>query len=357
MNADGKPIRGRGSAENPPSRFDRSWHEVEPALLDPEELFDQPSPRTTFEADSSRTIVATNDSPDIPFEASINPYRGCEHGCAYCYARPTHEYLGYSAGLDFETRILVKHDAPVLLRATLEARAWEPKVIAMSGVTDAYQPAERRFRLTRGCLEVLAEFRNPVAIVTKNRLVCRDLDLLRRLADHEAAVVLLSVTTLDPSLARDLEPRTSLPGQRLAAIETLADAGIPVGILVAPVIPGLTDHELPSIVKAGAAAGASFAGHQPLRLPLGVGPLFEAWLDRHAPDRKAKVMGRVRSIHQGRVNGLEFGERMRGSGPFAAILAQMFESARIQAGLPARGPRLSTAAFLRPGIRQLQLFD
>ena len=230
---------------------------------------------------------------------SLNPYRGCEHGCIYCYARPTHEYLGLSAGLDFETKILVKHDAPELLRRELASPRWEPRVLALSGVTDPYQPVERRLRLTRRCLEVMAEFRQAVAIVTKNRLVTRDIDLLAGLARHQAAGVWLSITTLDAELAGQLEPRTSRPEGKLAAIRALADAGIPTGVMIAPVIPGLTEHEMPAILEAAARAGAQFACYVMLRLPMAVSGLFEDWLDRHRPAAKEKILGRIRR-HAGR---------------------------------------------------------
>ncbi|AGA29068.1 PA0069 family radical SAM protein [Singulisphaera acidiphila] len=347
-------IHGRGAADNPPNRFEKSWHEFAPDDGDHDEV---PAPSTQLLKDSSRTIIATNDSPDISFDASINPYRGCEHGCIYCYARPTHEFLGFSAGLDFETKIMVKEDAPELLRRELSSPRWKPKTIALSGVTDAYQPVERRLRLTRRCLEVLAEFRNPVVIITKNRLVTRDLDLLAALAEHRAAAVFLSVTTLDAGLARTLEPRASIPEFRLSAIAKLAAAGVPAGVLVAPVIPGLTDHELPAIVAAAAQAGAQFAGFTPIRLPLGVGPLFEDWLTRHFPDRKEKVLQRIKGLRNGRLNDPQFGSRMRGQGEFAEMIAQMFALACRKAGLVGRSTGLSTEAFRKPGAKQLSLFD
>jgi DNA repair photolyase len=346
-------IRGRGAADNPPNRFVGTRHE-----RDPEAGEDEASaPATQFITDAARTILTTNRSPDVGFEASINPYRGCEHGCAYCYARPTHEYLGFSAGLDFETKILVKEDAPRLLRRELSAPRWMPKPVALSGVTDCYQPAERRLRLTRRCLEVLAEFRNPVVVITKNRLVTRDLDLLGELARHEAAAVYLSITTLDAGLARALEPRTSPPALRLEAIEALTGAGVPAGVLVAPVIPGLTDHELPAIIAAAASAGAQYAGHTPLRLPLGVAELFERWLERHVPARKQRVLGRIRALRGGRLNDARFGSRMQGQGSFADLIAGLYATACRRAGLEGRGPHLSTAAFRRPTGGQLLLFE
>jgi DNA repair photolyase len=267
MPGEPESVRGRGAADNPANRFVPIHYEPDPDAPDE----GRAAPRTQLYRDATRSIIATNDSPDVGFGASINPYCGCEHGCAYCYARPTHEHLGLSAGLDFETKILVKEDAPALLRRELASPRWRPQVIGLSGVTDPYQPAERRLRLTRGCLEGLAEFRNPVVVVTKNHLVTRDADLLAELAAHRAAAVFLSVTTLDGDLARVMEPRASQPAGRLAAVAELARAGVPVGVLVAPVIPGLTDHELPAILAAAARAGARHAGYVLLRLPHGVG--------------------------------------------------------------------------------------
>src|SRR5438270_334319 len=232
----------RGAGSNPPNRFEKIHLEPD-SDWNPEE---DPLPRTQFLRDRTSTLITYNDSPDVGFEASINPYRGCEHGCVYCYARPYHEYLGFSSGLDFETKILVKEDAPELLRKELASRRWTPKVLAISGVTDAYQPIERKLQLTRSCLEVLEEFRNPVMIITKNQLVARDVDVLKRMAEFKCAAVFLSITTLDAELARVMEPRTSSPANRLAAIETLAGEGVPVGVLAAPTIPGLTDHEITS---------------------------------------------------------------------------------------------------------------
>jgi len=347
-------IRGRGAASNPPNRFEPI--SIEPDRLPPDP--DDPAPyrETRYLRDSSRTLIARNESPDIPFSASINAYRGCSHGCSYCYARPFHEYLGLSAGLDFETTIFVKEDAPVLLRAELASPRWQPQVIALSGITDPYQPAERHFEVTRRCLEVLAEFRNPVAIITKNHLVTRDVDLLQELARHRAVVVYISVTTLDPKLQRVMEPRASIPARRLAAIEHLSSHGIPVGVMVAPVIPGLTDHELPAILAAAKEAGAGHAGHVPLRLPHAVAYIFQEWLELHFPDRKERVLNRVRAMRGGKLNDPRFGARMRGTGPYAEQLRALFHVTRAKLGLEARGPELSTAAFRRPGA-QLGLFD
>ncbi len=343
--------RGRGAGSNPANRFENisyqtsDWDEPE-----------DPSPQTFFLRDDTRTIINYNDSPDVGFSASINPYRGCEHGCIYCFARPNHEYLGFSAGLDFETKILVKENAPELLRRELISPKWEPQVIAISGVTDAYQPIERRLKLTRRCLEVLVEFQNPMVIITKNELVTRDIDLLGELARIDGALVFVSVTSLDSELARELEPRASQPARRLAAIEVLARAGIPTGALIAPVIPGLTDHEMPAIISAVARAGAVAAGYVPLRLPYGVASLFEEWLSLHRPLQKDKILNRIRDIRGGRLNDPNFGSRLHGRGPYAEHISELFEVCCRKAGLNSRRPALSAKAFRRPGPAQMSLF-
>jgi len=344
-------IRGRGAAGNPGNRFAQTSYTV----LEWDEPED-PSPDTVFLKDTTRSIITYNDSPDVGFDASINPYRGCEHGCIYCFARPNHEYLGFSAGLDFESRILVKEDAPELLRQELMSPKWEPQPIAISGVTDAFQPIERRLGLTRRCLEVLVEFRNPVVIITKNELVTRDIDLLSALARHDGAIVYVSVTTLDGSLAGELEPRASHPDRRLAAIEKLAAAGIPTGVLVAPVIPGLTDHEMPSIIAAAAEAGARTAGYVPLRLPYGVAPLFEEWLGLHVPLQKEKILGRIREMRSGKLNDPNFNSRMRAEGPYADHMRRLFEVSYRKAGMSSTKPVLTAESFRRPGPAQLGLF-
>jgi DNA repair photolyase len=335
-------FHGRGATDNPRNRFLPIAVE-----RDAWTLAEDPAPDTVLLRDASRSVLATNDSPDVGFDVSLNPYRGCETGCAYCYARPTHEYLGFSAGLDFETRILVKQDAADLLRDELMNPRWKPQPIAMSGVTDAWQPAERRLGITRACLEVLTEFRNPVVVVTKSHLVTRDVDLLGELARHRAAKVNLSVTTLDRELARKLEPRAATPDRRLGAIRKLSDAGVPTGVIIGPVIPGLTDHELPAILEAAAAAGAVTASYILLRLPFGVKELFADWLERHYPDRKDKVLGRVRGVRSGRLNDPRFKSRMRGEGPYAEQIRSMFEVARRRYGLDRPREPLSTEAFRR----------
>jgi len=346
-------LRGRSTSSNVPNRFDRIDLEPDGDHLDAEEAI---APATVFYRDSSRSIIATNDSPDVGFEKSINPYRGCEHGCIYCYARPTHEWLGFSAGLDFETKIMVKQNARELLRHELSSPKWQPTTLSISGVTDCYQPAERRFRLTRGCLEVLREFQNPLGIITKNHLVTRDIDLLADLAARELAVVILSITTLDTDLAAKMEPRTSTPRRRLDALRALSSAGIPTGIMMAPIIPGLTDHEIPSILNAAAEAGAKFAGYVPVRLPFAVKDLFARWLTDHFPDRKDKVLNRIRSLRGGKLNDSEFGSRMHGEGIWADQLKTMFALAKRRAGLDKPSPALSTTLFRRPPSSQLQLW-
>jgi DNA repair photolyase len=351
----------RGAAFNPPNRFEKLTIEIElGALVDDD---GHPLPlRTQFFRDDSRSIIAYNDSPDIPFRAGVSPYRGCEHGCAYCYARPYHEFLGFSAGLDFESKIMVKEHAPELLRAELSRKSWQPQPIAMSGVTDVYQPIERRLGLTRACLAVLAEFRNPVGIITKNHLVTRDADLLSELAKYRASSVCISLTTLDVELAKALEPRASTPARRLAAIAGLSAAGVPVHVLTAPIIPGLNDHEIPALLDAAAKAGAISAGYTILRLPLAVAPIFERWLEEHRPGHKEKVLGRIRELRGGALNDPRFGSRMRGEGPLAGQIKALFAVARRKAGLDAPcgearvGVELSAASFRVPSA-QMTLFE
>ncbi len=347
-----REIKGRGAAENPPNRFEKLWK-----TRDPEWTEEDPAPGTEFLHDTSKSILSYNDSPDLGFAASLNPYRGCEHGCVYCYARPSHEYLGFSSGLDFESRIMVKLNAPALLCKELSSRHWKPQVIVMSGNTDCYQPVERRLKITRQCLQVLAEFRNPVGIITKNQLITRDIDVLQELARFGAVSVTVSVTSLRDDLAGSLEPRASRPGARLTAIEELAKAGIPVGVNVAPMIPGLTDYEAPAILKAAYEAGARRAGFTLVRLPYAVKSLFSAWLERHYPDAREKVLNRIKEIRGGALNDPRFGSRMRGEGVYAAQLSRLFYVARERAGFPHAGPALRTDAFRRWDGGQLSLFE
>jgi DNA repair photolyase len=346
------PPRGRGAGVNPPNRFER-LHVVADPDCPPEE---RPNPKTQFLIDATESLLTKNDSPDVSYSYGLNSYRGCEHGCAYCFARPYHEYLGFSSGLDFETKIMVKLRAPELLRAELTHRRWTPQPIAMSGATDCYQPAERQFRLTRRCLEVCAELWHPIFILTKNALVTRDLDVLTELARHQCVGVHVSVTSLDTDLAGKLEPRASRPAARLRAIRELSAAGIPVGVLVAPVIPGLTDHEMPAILESAAAAGAKRAGYVMLRLPHAVKDVFGQWLDDHEPGKKARILDRVQQFSGGKLYRSEWGARMKGTGLLAEQTGQMFDVAARRAGLNQEHFTLSTEHFRRPGGEQLALF-
>ncbi len=356
-------IRGRGAAANPVNRFERieMVPDVETMDEDLAELGELPLPQTQLLRDSTRTIIASNDSPDVGFERSVNPYRGCEHGCIYCFARPSHEYFGLSAGLDFETKIFVKTDAAQLLRAEFMKKSWTPQVIAMSGVTDPYQPIERKLRITRSVIEVMAEFRNPMTVITKNHLVTRDIDLFQQLNEHRCISVNLSITTLRPDLQHIMEPRTSIPARRLAAVEALAEAGIPVGIMVAPIIPGLTDDEMPAILQSARDAGAEWAGYVILRLPYAVAPLMEDWLQRHYPDRKDKVINRVKEMRGGKMYDSRWGVRGTGEGEFADQIGKLFRLAKKRAGYreDSRREGLSTASFKRPPVpgSQMGLFE
>jgi DNA repair photolyase len=340
----------RGATFNPSNRFERMEVSIDEEFEEDARNLD-----TLYLRDGTQTVISYTDSPDIAFGASINPYRGCEHGCAYCYARPYHEYLGFSAGVDFETRIMVKVSAPELLRSELGSPKWRPQPLAMSGVTDCYQPVERKLRITRRCLEVLAEFRNPVTIVTKNHLVTRDQDILRELAAVEAARVNLSITTLDAGLARRLEPRASLPRHRIEAIERLSSQGIPVGVLIAPVVPGLNEHEIPAILRAARQAGARSAGYTLLRLPYGVKEIFSEWLTVHLPEARERILGRIRDVRGGSLNDSRFGTRMRGEGAQAESIRRLFEVSAAREGFNKISVRLSTAAFRNPAGQQLEL--
>jgi DNA repair photolyase len=346
-------VSGRGTAQNPENRYERIHIEPDEtgAIMEDEAVGvaqRQPQAPTIFYRDTSRSALAKNDSPDIGFRFSLNPYRGCEHGCIYCYARPTHEYLSFSAGLDFERRIMVKHDAPELLRQTFLSPRWQPQTVALSGNTDCYQPVERLLQLTRRCLEVFREFLNPVGIVTKSALVTRDIDLLGGLAEHGAAHVCVSVTSLDGELARRMEPRAAQPDKRIEAIAQLSAAGIPTAVLIAPVIPGLNDEEMPRIIRAAAAAGACSAGWVLLRLPKPVDALFENWLAEQFPARRARVLGRIRECRDGRLSDAHFGKRMRGEGVYAAQIGALFAAATRRHGLQHALPPLNAGAFRRP---------
>ena len=344
--------KGRGADVNPPNRFEQLRVEVdEDAWVD-----DEPRPlKTVFLRDDSQSVLNPNEADDLSFDYGLNPYRGCEHGCAYCYARTYHEYLGFSAGLDFESKIVVKPDAPELLEKALAKPGYRPGVISLSGATDCYQPVERKLELTRRCLEVLARFRNPVVVITKNALVARDIDHLAELARHKAVAVYLSITTLDPALARILEPRASSPRARLETIRTLTDAGIPAGVSAAPMIPGLNDSELPEILKQAAQHGASFAAYSLVRLPGAVADVFGSWLERHRPMAKEKILNRIRAVHDGSLNSSQAGVRMRGSGEAAAQWKTLFHTCCRRNMLHSGTPTLNLEAFrkLLPGQGEL----
>jgi DNA repair photolyase len=350
--------QGRGATRDLPNRFEILSLDLDPDVVqaDPDaEGESLPQAKTIFLDDHTESIIVRNQSPDVGFSAGINPYRGCEHGCAYCYARPTHEYLGFSAGLEFETKIMVKRRAAELLRAEISKPGYKPEVLAMSGITDCYQPAERHFRITRSCLEVLAEFRHPVSIITKNFLVTRDLDILRKLAEFDAVRVYVSITTLNTDLAAKMEPRASRPAHRLRAVEMLAKAGVPVGVMVAPIVPGLNDREIPAVLETAKSAGADEAGYAMLRLPYGVKDVFQDWLQLNFPDRMDRVLGTVRNVRGGKLNNSEFGSRMRGEGPYAEQVHQMFHVFRERLGFGVNTRHLTTKNFRRADDRQLTL--
>jgi DNA repair photolyase len=360
-----RPRKGRGAIRNETGRFEtQTRHAVDDGWSAADILADDPPPlRTTVTVDSTRTIIAYNKSPDIPFDRSINPYRGCEHGCIYCFARPTHAFLGLSPGLDFESRLLVKPDAARLLEAELRDPKYRCDIIAMGTNTDPYQPIEREYRITRQILEVLSAHDHPVSIVTKSALILRDLDILAPMAERGLATVGVSVTTLDRGLARRMEPRAATPARRLETIAALVEAGVPTAVMAAPMIPALNDMELERILEAAVGAGARAAGYVLLRLPLEIKDLFGDWLAAHFPDRAARVLKLVRETRGGALYQAEFGERMRGQGPYAELIAQRFEAACRKLGINAerrsaetdRRWRLDTSRFRPPSRKGDQL--
>lgn len=345
-------LKGRGASINPANRFEKTNHEPDYEQLEPDDDFFDGlhRPKTEYLSDNSKSVISENDSPDVPFRFSLNPYRGCSHGCSYCYARPSHEYLGLSAGLDFETKIFVKHDAANLFREFLCRPKWIPEPIVLSGVTDPYQPGEREFRITRQCLEVALEARQPIDIITKNALILRDLPHLSEMASMRLIRAFLSVTTLDAALARVMEPQTSSPAARLNAIRTLAEAGVPVQVMVAPIVPGLNDSEIPSILSEAAAAGAKSAGHVLLRLPLNVAPIFIDWLDRHRPTCRQRVESLIRATRDGSLNRSKFGERMRGTGNIAQQVGTLFRTFAKRSGLDKPLPAADCESFRAPKL-------
>ncbi len=360
--AEGAAEHGRGATFNPANRFrsesrettDDGWQPLLPEEITASGEVDLPPLKTIVNFTRARTIIARNDSPDIPFTQSINPYQGCEHGCVYCYARPSHAYLDLSPGLDFETRLFAKPDAAALLRAELGKPGYVCDSIALGTNTDPYQPIEREHRITRQILEVLVEHQHPFSIVTKSALVERDLDLLAPMAAKNMARVYLSITSLDRDIARTLEPRAAAPRRRLQAVRTLADAGVPVGVMVAPVIPGLTDKDLEAILEAAVAHGATYAGWIMLRLPREVAPLFRDWLEAHHPLRAAHVMSLVQQVRGGRDYDAAFGTRMRGTGTFAELIEQRFDLASKRLGLARDRTPLDRSRFRPPKANATQ---
>ncbi|MGB7343585.1 MAG: PA0069 family radical SAM protein [Pirellulaceae bacterium] len=343
---------GRGAQGHPPNRFESVHTSIDVG----EE--NSIRPRTEFLSDQSQSIVSENSSPDIPFNYSINPYRGCEHGCSYCYARPTHEFLGLSAGLDFETKIIVKDNAVALLRKFLARPRWKPEPMMMSGVTDPYQPIERDKKITRSILALMLQCRHPISVITKNALVERDIDLLEPMAKDNLIHVAISITTLDAELARVMEPRTSSPTARFRAIKTLADAGVPVRIMTAPVIPGLNDHEIPELLSRAADAGATTAGYVMLRMPGAVEPVFAQWLSNLRPEAEAKVLAKIQEVRGGAMNDTTFGQRMRGVGERADSISKLFKLFAKKEGLGMESKPLACDRFIPPADQsgQMSLF-
>jgi DNA repair photolyase len=349
-----RSFKGRSAGFNPANRFDRLH--AEPDAIDESDAIEAPKVPTQYLRDHSKSILAKNDSPDIPFTYSINPYRGCEHGCIYCYARPSHEYLGLSSGLDFETKIYVKYDAARLLEKEFIKSSWVPEAICVSGNTDCYQPVERKLELTRALLQVFRKYRNPVRLITKNNLITRDLDILTELARMNLVGVMISITTLDAELAHRMEPRTSTPKRRLAAIEALAVNGVPVGVMTAPMIPGLNDHEMPEILRQAADAGATSAGYTVVRLTWSLKELFKDWLERELPSKAQKVIHAIQDTRDGQLNNTEWRVRHTGEGTMAEHLADVFRTFTAKYGLNKKIVRGKPAPFLRHGHDQLRLF-
>ena len=354
MPIDGKPVKGRGAADQVPNRFLKRHYGV--AHWEGIDEVDDDVHPTKYVIENPKTIINRVDSPDLGFNWSLNPYQGCEHGCAYCYARPTHEYWGYSAGLDFERVIIVKRNAPELLEKALRHPKWSGESITISGATDPYQPIEREERITRRVLEKLFEFHNACGIITKNALVLRDLDLLREMAAEKLVSVAISLTTLDEELRRKMEPRTSTGLNRLKTIETLSNAGVPVWTMIAPIIPGLNDKEVPALLKAAAEAGAVGAGYTVLRTNGAVENVFRSWLQHHYPERAAKVIAQTKALHMGSMSDQKSGRRMKGDGAFAENIRRVFSVFRKRYFKDHGFPRMDTAKFKRPPQGQLELF-
>jgi DNA repair photolyase len=350
-------LKSRGAGLNTKNRFEPLYIDYNDADL--EEYFDDIEDtrriQTQFFNDDTKSIMSKNDSPDLGFGVSINPYRGCEHGCIYCYARPTHEYLGFSAGLDFETKIMVKRNAAKLLEQEFSKKSWVPQVIMFSGNTDCYQPVERKLNITRQCLEVFLKFRNPLGMITKNALIQKDIPILKELAELNLVSVTVSITTLNRELSRNLEPRTSVPKKRLETIYKLASAGIPTGVNAAPIIPGLNDEEIPAILKAASENGAKYAGHVMVRLPYSVKELFTDWITRNYPEKASRIINRIHEIRNGQLNNAEWGKRFSGEGVYADHVHDLFEKLCNKLGLNKERRRLRTDLFrkITPGQEEL----
>lgn len=352
-------LKGRGAQINPVNRFEKislDYDEFSPDIYEDEEIPEQKLP-TIFLKDESKSIIAKNDSYDVGFSYSINPYRGCEHGCVYCYARPTHEYLGFSSGIDFETKIMVKENASQLLEETFKKRSYKPDLIVLSGNTDCYQPIEKKLKLTRGILQTCLNYRNPVSIITKNALVTRDIDILKQLAELNLTSVTLSITSLNNDLISKLEPRTSRPERKLKAIEELVKNNIPVGINIAPVIPGLNDEEIPQILKEASARGATSAGHIMLRLPYAIKDLFVDWLNKHYPGKAGKIINRIMDVRGGKLSSSEWGKRFTGEGEIAEAIHNLFHISCEKYGLNKTHVKLTTSLFRHEFSNQINLFD
>ena len=348
-------LKSRGAGLNPKNRFEQIFIDYDDENI---ERYDDEEVKvpTTYYFDDTKTILAKNDSPDLGFDHSINPYRGCEHGCIYCYARPSHEYLGFSAGLDFETKIMVKRDAALLLEQEFKKKSWKPQPIMFSGNTDCYQPIERKFGITRKCIEVFKKFNHPVGLITKNALILRDIDLLSEMAKENLATAVISITTMNRELSRKLEPRTSVPSVRFDVLEKLSNAGIPVGVNVAPVVPGLNDEEIPAILKEASERGARFAGHVMLRLPFSVKELFLEWLNRNYPEKASKIINRIHDVRNGELSDAKFGSRMSGEGQIAYSIHRLFKITCEKHGLNKHKIGLDYYKFKNPEIIQEELF-
>jgi DNA repair photolyase len=346
-----KKNKGRGTQLSPPIRYNKLFLEADPEFPEEEKTI-----VTKFYEDDSKSIISINDSPDVDFTYSFNPYRGCEHGCIYCYARPTHSYLGFSAGLDFETKIMVKQNAHHLLEKEFRKKRYKPDVVIFSGNTDCYQPVERKLQITRKALQVCLDFRNPVSLITKSSLVQRDIDILSEMADKNLIEVTLSITTLNKELTSAMEPRSASPQMRLKTLEILASNNIPCGVNVAPVIPGLTDEEIPDILSASASHGALSAGYLILRLPLEVKEIFLDWLMKVYPDRYQKVLSRITEMHGGKLYNPEFGKRFKGEGTYADLIKHLFQINCNKYGLNKNQVNLNASGFRIPDQQQYSIF-